>query len=98
MIQWILAGGLVLGAAALMKWYVSPQKVVVSPPGAVIFNPAPSTGSATFLGDITGNPANNYWNITSQINDIPSGFIQSKSTFQGEGTSTFTYVPQTSSK
>lgn len=77
MFQWILAGGLILGAGALMKWYVSPVKVEVSPPGAVIFNPAPSTGSSTFLGDITGDPVNKYWNITTQINDIPSGFYNS---------------------
>jgi hypothetical protein len=83
MFQWTLAGILVVAAGVLMKWYVSPQKIVVTPPGAVIFNPAPSTGSVTFLGDITGNPANNYWNITTQINDIPSGFIQSQSSFAG---------------
>lgn len=74
MIKWLAVLGLVGAAGALMKWYVSPVKVEISPPGAVIFNPAPSTGSSTFLGDITGDPANKYWNITTQINDIPSGF------------------------
>lgn len=77
MIKWLAVLGLVGAAGALMKWYVSPVKVEISPPGAVIFNPAPSTGSSTFLGDITGDPANKYWNITTQINDIPSGFYNS---------------------
>lgn len=77
MIKWLAVLGLVGAAGALMKWYVSPVKVEISPPGAVIFNPAPSTGSSTFLGDITGDPTNKYWNITTQINDIPSGFYNS---------------------
>jgi hypothetical protein len=88
--------GLVVITGALMKWYVSPVKVEVSPPGAVIFNPAPSTGSATFLGDITGDPVNNFWNISTQLADIPSGFVQASSSYAQN--TTVLYTPQMSSK
>lgn len=88
--------GLVIAAGAIMKWSVSPQKIELTPPGAVIFNPAPSTGSATFLGDITGDPVNNFWNITTQINDIPSGFINAASAYTQN--STILYSPLMSSK
>jgi hypothetical protein len=99
MFQWTLAGMLVVAAGVLMKWYLAPVQVQVTPPGAVIFNPAPSTGSATFLGDITGNPVNNYWNVTTQISDIPSGFITSQSSFAGQNLPTVLYnSPLMSSK
>jgi hypothetical protein len=98
MFQWTLAGILIVAAGVLMKWYVSPVTVELTPPGAVIFNPAPSTGSATFLGDITGNPTNNYWNVTTQVNDIPSGFITAQSSFAGQNLPTILYSPIWSSK
>jgi hypothetical protein len=74
MIQWGFIGAAILGTGMLIKYFQKPQIVELSPPGAVIFNPAPSTGSDTYLGDITGVPGM-FWNITTQIADIPSGFI-----------------------
>jgi hypothetical protein len=96
MFQWTLAGILIVSAGILMKWYVSPKQIEITPPGAVIFNPAPSTGSSTFLGDITGDPVNNYWNITTQINDIPSGFVTAQSAYLQN--TTILYSPVMSSK
>lgn len=75
MIQWALVGSAILGTGILIKYFQNPKIVELSPPGDVIFNPAPSTGSATFLGDITGQPGM-YWNVTSQSREIPSGYIK----------------------
>lgn len=79
--NWIFVGAVVVGGIVLIQWWAKPQVVQLSPPGAVVFNPAPPTGSATFLGDITGDPNNDYWNITTQKSDIPSGFQAVSTTF-----------------
>jgi len=51
-----------------------PRYVQLSAPGAVIFEPAPSTGSATFLGSITGVPGM-YWNYATNVSKIPTGMV-----------------------
>lgn len=74
-----ILGVVLLVAAYRINQSTKPNIVVLPPVGPVIFNPAPPTGSNTFLGSITGIPGM-YWNITNQIADIPSGFINSNAT------------------
>lgn len=72
----ILAILIVVGGYALVQ-IDKPKTVVLSSPGAVIFQPAPSTGSNTFLGSITGAPGD-YWNLVTNANLIPANMIVSK--------------------
>lgn len=90
MIQWAIIGSAILGTGILIKYFQDPKVIELTPPGAVIFNPAPATGSDTFLGDITGIPGM-YWNITTQKSDIPSGFINT-STVENQPTNSNTPV------
>jgi hypothetical protein len=75
----VFVGLIMLGAAYVLKGTTKPNVVVLPPVGPVIFNPAPPTGSNTFLGSITGIPGM-YWNVTNQIGDIPSGFYNPNAT------------------
>jgi hypothetical protein len=75
----VFLGIILIGASYLVKRSQEPNVVVLPPVGPVIFNPAPPTGSNTFLGSITGIPGM-YWNITNQIGDIPSGFVNPNAT------------------
>lgn len=72
-------GVILFASAYLIERSTKPNVVVLPPIGPVIFNPAPATGSNTFLGSITGIPGM-YWNITNQMSDIPSGFINPNAT------------------
>jgi hypothetical protein len=76
MIQYAFLGVVLVGAGFAIRNATKPVTVQLSPPGAVIFNPAPSTGSSTFLGSITGTPGQ-YWDISNTTNPIPSSFVNS---------------------
>jgi hypothetical protein len=78
MIQYAFLGVIIIGAGFAIKNAMKPNIVQLSPPGAVIFNPAPSTGSATFLGSITGTPGQ-YWNVSNATNTVPSNFVNAMS-------------------
>jgi hypothetical protein len=78
MMQYAFLGIILIGAGFAIKKAMAPNIVQLSPPGAVIFNPAPSTGSSTFLGSITGTPGQ-YWNVSNTTNPIPSNFVNALS-------------------
>jgi hypothetical protein len=75
----IILGGVLTWASYRITQSTKPNVVVLPPVGPVIFNPAPPTGSNTFLGSITGIPGM-YWNVTNQVLDIPSGFVNPNAT------------------
>lgn len=75
----IILGGVFVWASYMLNKSTKPQVVVLPAVGPVIFNPAPPTGSNTFLGSITGIPGM-YWNVSTQMGDIPSGFVNPNAT------------------
>jgi hypothetical protein len=72
MINAIIFGGIVIATLIFMNSIEKPVYVQTPQPGAVIFDPAPATGSDTYLGSITGTPGT-YWNISTQ--PPPSGMV-----------------------
>lgn len=78
MIQTILFSVIVVGMVAAIIWVEKPVYVEGPQPGAVVFDPAPATGSDTYLGSITGTPGA-YWDYATSPSRIPGGMVSTMS-------------------